>query len=334
MTATAVTPNPVRAEELVLPLATFEQGDFTIFLPSALAPVAALGAILNPKVHIFFAAAGVQGDVADDVLVHGLRSASNNSDWILIAVRGIPGGARAISDADILTCLSSVGVNAAPAMLRLSAHSRGCDSLVASLQPGKITTLAIIDRVVFLDEAVEHAGSGSPTPGVITLNRVAVLRQRGIPAARMVSYEVGNRSVDLSTGASAHVPGATYFELPPNGMAAIGCVRLIGDGVVRNPALGGAIAANQALTNQITAMLMPARGNFSVMVPGGQDLKQWCQDHTAAISQIVAKLANPQASLLKVVNDNDLARFGGFRFSWGIAAHHFFVAEIAHELTS
>ena len=148
MAATPVTPNPVRAEELVLPLATFAQGDFTVFLPSALAPLAALGAITNPKVHVFFAAAGVQDDVANDVLVHGLRSASNNSDWILIAVRGIPGGARAISDAEIRTCLSSVGVNAAPAMLRLSAHSRGCDSLVASVLPGKITTLPIIDRVV------------------------------------------------------------------------------------------------------------------------------------------------------------------------------------------
>ena len=84
----------------------------------------------------------------------------------------------------------------------------------------------------FLDEAIEHAGAGSPTPGVITLNRVAVLKQRGIPAKRMISYEVGNRSVDLFTGASAHVPGATYFELPPNGMAAVGCVRLIGDGII------------------------------------------------------------------------------------------------------
>jgi hypothetical protein len=333
MAATAVTPNPVRAEELVLPLATFEQGDFTIFLPSALAPFAVLGGILSPKVHVFFAAAGVQRDLANDVLVHGLRSASNNSDWILIAVRGISGSSRAISDAEIRSCLSSVGVNAAPAVLRLSAHSRGCDSLVASLQPGKITTLSIIDRVAFLDEAVEHAGPGSPTPGVITLNRVAILKQRGIPATRMVSYEVGNRSVDLSTGASARVSGATYFELPPEGMAAIGCVRLIGDGIVRNPTLGLAIAANQPLQNQIAAMLMPARGTFSVMVPSGQDLKQYCRDHTAAISQIVANLANPRSSLLSFVNVNDLARFGGFQFTWGVAGHHFFVAEIAHELT-
>ena len=81
-------------------------------------------------------------------------------------------------------------------------------------------------------------------------------------------------------------------------------------------------------------MLMPLRGAFSVMVPGGQDLKQYCQDHTAAIAQIVANLANPKSSLLKLVNDNDLARFGGYDFSWGTAAHHFFVAEIAHELTS
>src|SRR5438067_11644436 len=104
MPAAPVTPTPIRSEEMVLPLATFAQGEFTIFVPS---PLVALGngAITDPKVHVFFAAAGVQGDIANDVLVRELRSASNNSEWLTIAVRGIPGGARAISDADTRPCL-------------------------------------------------------------------------------------------------------------------------------------------------------------------------------------------------------------------------------------
>jgi hypothetical protein len=89
-----------------------------------------------------------------------------------------------------------------------------------------------------------------------------------------------------------------------------------------------------SLVAQIAAMLMPLRGGFSVMGSGGQDLKQYCQDHGAAIQNIVNNLSVPGSSLLQFVNTHDLARFGGFQFSWGIAAHHFFVAEIAHELTN
>jgi hypothetical protein len=331
MTAIPVTLNPIRAEELVLPLSTFNQGNLAIFVP---APLVALGisAISSPKVHIFFAAAGVQGDVANDVLVHGLRSSSNSSDWITIGVRGVSGGAQTISDAEILSCLQGIGCNAPPAMLRLTGHSRGCDSLVASLQPGKITALSIIERVVFLDEAVEHASRG-PTQGAITLNRVAVVKQRGIPASKVVAYEVGNRSFDFHAGVPAHVPGATYFELPVDGMAAVGCVRLIADGIVRNPTLGLSIAANPLISGQLTSLLLPARGAFSVR-GGGVSLVQFCQNKSAVIADIVAKMGNPAASLLNVVNRNDLARFGGFQFSKGIAAHHFFVAEIAHELTA
>lgn len=333
MPAVPVTPNPIRAEELVLPLATFVQGQFTIFLPASLTAIGP-GAVADPKVHVFFAAAGVQGDIANDVLVHGLRSASNNSDWITIAVRGVPGGAQPISEADIQSCLQGAGINALPASLRLSGHSRGCDSLMASLQPGKITSIPLIDRVAFLDEAVEHAGSTSATPGAITLNRVAIVKQKGVPPDRIVAYEVGNRSFDSFAGVSVRVPGAKYFELPPNGMTAVGCVRLIGDGIVRNPALGASIALNPGLVGQITPMLLPARGGFSVMGTGGQDLNQFCQSHAAAIAQIAANSGNPLLSLLNVVNVNDLARFGAFQFSPGIAAHHFFVAEIAHELTN
>lgn len=333
MAATPVTLAPVRAEELVLPLATFELSDFTIFVPS---PLVSAGVVTstNPKVHVFFAAAGVQGDNRNDVLVHGLRSASNTSDWITIAVPGRQGGARSISDADIISCLQGLGLTDPPSSLRLSGHSRGCDSLVASLQPGKITTLSLIDRVVFLDEAVEHAPAGSPNAGAVTYNRVQVLKQRGIPASKIVSYEVGNRSSNSSSGVSAHVSGVTYFELPPRGMAAIGCVRLIGDGVITNPAFGATIALNPSVISQVAALLMPARGGFSVMSSGGQNLKQYCDDHSAATAQIENNLGNPQVSLLGLVNSYNLGHFGGFQFSWGTAAHHFFVAEIAHELTS
>jgi hypothetical protein len=62
-------------------------------------------------------------------------------------------------------------------------------------------------------------------------------------------------------------------------------------------------------------------------------LKQFCLDHAPAIAHVKAN-ATSANSLLRLVNENDLTSYKPYVFSWGIAAHHFFVAEIAHELTN
>jgi hypothetical protein len=167
----------------------------------------------------------------------------------------------------------------------------------------------------------------------VTLNRVLIVKQIGVPAAKIVSYEVGNRSFDTLLGQSARVADASYFELSPPCMAAVGCVRLIGDAIALDPAISALVAADQGILDQLTPMLMPARGGFSVMTSDGQSLTQFCSNHAVAVAKITSALSDPKTSLLAFFNRHDLAKFGGFQFSWGVAAHHFFVAEVAHELT-
>ena len=326
--ATPVTFTPVRSDEVGKILNTFTNRVFTIFVPQNLTQANPKG-IANPKVHVFFTAGAVQGPIGNGVLVHGLRGASNDSDWITIAVRGVRGNPQKVTDADILDCLRSIQINTPPSALRITGHSRGCESLIASLAPKQITTISLIDRVVFLDEAVEH----DDKTGAVIVNRVTLVTQRGIPAEKVVAYEVGDRSFDRATNRSVRVPKATYFELDPNCMAAVGCVRLIGDAIALNPAISALVAGNQALIDQIAPMLMPALGGFSVMTTDGQSLTQYCTDHKAAIAKIKANVDAGKDSLLDFVNQNHLGNFTNFAFSWGVAAHHFFVAEIAHELT-
>jgi hypothetical protein len=325
--ATKVSYPPIRSDEAGKTLDTYSNRDFTIFIPQKLTQ-ANLNGITNPKVHVFFTAGSVQGTVGNGVLFHGIRGASNDSDWITIGVRGIDKSSRAVSDAEIIDCLKSVQINTPPSALRLTGHSRGCDSLVASLAPKQITTVAIIDRVVFLDEAVEHDKAGT-----VTRNRVSMIVARGIPAARIVSYEVGDRSFDAVAKKSVRVPGATYFELDPDCMSAVGCVRVIGDAVALRPNISGLVKGNQAIVDQLAPMLMPGRGGFWVMTTGGQSLTDYCNTHKAAISNIRTNVFKHTDSLLDFINQNDLTTYKPYVFGWGVAAHHFFVAEIAHELT-
>ena len=327
-----VTFTPVRSDEVGKTLATFMHGSLIIFVPQTVRTTDDAD-IPDPKVHVFFAA--FDGPVKTEVLIHGLRGASNNSEWITIAVPGVLNSARPISEAEILDCLRSIGISSTPSVLRLSGHSRGCDSLMASFPKFKINTLKLIDRVVFLDEAVEHQlDKTKPKLGSIRLNRVKNLTEKPyfIPADRIVSYEVGNRSFDNFEKKSVKVAQAKYFELEPDCMMAIGCVRLISDAIAQRPNIADLVKANTAIVDQLSPFSMPVRGGFSVMIQDGEDLITYCNNHSAAIKQVKDNLNKP-ASLLAFVNKNDLAKFGGFQFLPGIAAHHFFVAEIAHELT-
>jgi hypothetical protein len=332
---------PIHADENGQLLATYQFGDFLIFTP-----LGSLGPNLeidSTKVHVFFAAGGVLGDAGNDVLIHGLRGSSNSSDWITIAVRGktTPDGksiANPISDSDIINCLQSIGVSSTPTSLRLTGHSRGCDSLIAALtNPKMITTKALIDRITFLDEAVEHQGDKSlPNFGAVTFNRVSLLTSVRIPAAKIVAYEVGNKSINTATGASAKVVGATYLDLGVNCMASVGAVRLILDAITLKPDIATRVAANATIQNQITSLPLPPRGSFTTKGAAGQiDLAQFCANNAAAITAITNSASKANESLVEFVNNQDLTgyvRASSYRFLWGVAAHHFFVAEIAHEL--
>ena len=283
------------------------------------------------KVHVFFAAAGVQGSDKNDVLIHGLRGSSNQSEWITIAVQGILSGANPISDNDIQNCLKSIGINDSPVALRLTGHSRGADSLVASLIQKKIKDLSLIERIVILDEAVEHDQAGA-----IKINRVSMLKRLGIPASKIIAYEVGTKSIDTAANKSVKDPQATYHDLNPGCMAAIGYVRLIKDAMALQPAIASLITGNAAIQDQVTSLPLPPRGTFTTGTPSGQEvsIQQFCKDNSAAINKILSTDSNPHTSLLTFINRNNLTHFSGFQWNRGLAAHQFFVAEIANELTN
>lgn len=334
-TATSLDLTPIRTEESGELLATYQLNRFLIFVPlGAIGP----DSVSSTKVHVFFAAGGVAQDRQNDVLIHGLRAASNYSDWITIAVPGITDAqgnslANPISDKEIAACLQSVGVSGDPTALRLTGHSRGCIGLVASLTPSRIANRTIIDRVVFLDEAVEHGRKDTPNEGAVVINRVAIVAALGIDPGKIFSYEVNNKSLNTKTGASARVAGANYVDLSTNCMGAIGCVRLIGDAIALNPAIAAAVTANTKITNQLATLLLPARGSFTTKgLADAADLNQFCQDHAPAISAIFASASKAGESVSEFVNQQDLMRYAPQSFGWGILAHHLFVAEIAQEL--
>jgi len=331
--AKLVTLTPLHADEADQVLLSYEYKQFAIFVPQAVL-FSARDVIGDVNVHVFFAAGGVQGERQTDFLLHGLRGASNQSHWVTIAVPGILNGSNPISEAEILDCLRATDIKGSPKSLRLSGHSRGTDSLMASISLKKITNLALIDRVTFLDEAVEHASSNAPNAGAVTYNRVANLKQMGVPANKMVSYEVGNRSRNTTTGQSARVAEATYVELGPNCMAAVGCVRLIQDAVQLRPDIQAKLDAKPGLKALVDSLPLPPRGSFTTKgVAGKTDFAQFCQDNATEIAAITAKVGNANESVLAFVNAQNLTSYAPRQLAWGIASHHLFVAEIAQELT-
>jgi hypothetical protein len=303
--------------------------EFTMYLPPAFAVPNLFSLMFNPaslhlKVHVFFSA----GSSVNDMLVHGLRGASDRSEWITIDVPGstLADGtsiATPFSDADLDDVLGSVGLTGPIDALRLTGHSRGAISLVHAVASKKLTHLSQIDRVVLLDE--------------MSRGKIQSLVAAGIPRNKIVGYQVND--------SSAHVKGVhNYVKLPPRGMEALGCVRMVQDQMKLNPAVAAEVAADPQLAAQVDSITLPDRGKFTTGPPTGDqvNIQDFCKEkkNADAIKVICAHNAQGFApsslpkshSLLALINKHDMAQLGGFVIAPGIAAHHLFVAEIAGEL--
>lgn len=310
--------DPIRADENSNAYVSFSFKQLTIFVPKAVI-FGFRKEITDLKVHVFFAAAGVQRNQANDVLTHGLRGASDNSMWVLIAAPGVPGGAFLVSDQDIRDCLNAVGIKTPIQQLRLSGHSRGGDSLVTSIVQKKITALSLIDHIFILDADSVQSGKVDRVPQLISM---------GIPASKITAYEV-------NVHAGTRTKGATFIDLAPGCMAAIGYVRLIQDSMVTKLGIAALVNANPDITSQLASLPLPPRGKFASGTPTAKQtsIQGFCKQHASAINTILSNESKPGKGLLHFINTNNLVRFRPFQFSRGISAHHFFVAEIAHELT-
>ena len=118
-------------------------------------------------------------------------------------------------------------------------------------------------------------------------------------------------------------------------MAAVGYVRLIQDSMVTKPGIAALVNANPDLTSQLASLPLPSRGEFVSGTPTAKQtsIRGFCIENASAINNILSNESKPGKGLLHFINTNNLVRFSPFQFSRGISAHHFFVAEIADELT-
>jgi hypothetical protein len=309
---------PIRADENQRTLQTYNVGRFLVCIPDkVILSTRGNEDTPNLKVHIFFSAGATQGETGNDVLTHGMRGAEAASDFVLI---GAPAH-DTISDAEIRQCLTAVQITGPIAAIRMSAHSRGAFSLLNTVVHHKIGNVGLIEHVTLFD-ADELAGPG----GVTVTPKSQVLVAAGIPAANITAIEVNVRK--------KHTPGVEYDTIDPSCAAAIGYVRLIQDAMVTDPGVSGKVAANRAIADQLTSLPLPPRGSFTSKDPAAPtSIQKFCKNHSAAIAAILARQVNRNTGLLWFININDLARFGGFQFNFGLSAHHFIVAELAHEAT-
>jgi len=286
----------------------------------------------RPKVHVFFGPGnavekgdGLTPDTAggNAVMVHGFRGSSEGSEWILIGVPGRSGeesesnGFYTISDAAIKTCLGTAGVFGArtfadttPAAIRFSAHSRGYRGLRETIKRNLVTGTP--ERVVVFDAAYTSLDD--------------VLRASGIPGRSQFAYLVTVRK-DQRTPTSPQVDakltsaGATNVYLDPNFMRAIGYCRLVEDANKMGRGSGfGTMSVN----------LVP-RTQFTTRTPtpsGMTDINQFVRSQTTLLNGVIAT-----DTMRDYIATKNLVRFGpGKKYTKEIEAHHFFVAELAHEV--
>jgi hypothetical protein len=330
---------PLRADEASQSLPTFTVGEFLVAVP----PSVAASKDGDVKVHIFFSAGPVKQQAArggffatNDVLTHGLRGPAAASGFVLIGV----GAHKTISDAEITQCLTAVGITGSVTEMRLSGHSRGGEALVRSVLEKKLDKSKIAHITLFdTEDNPIGVEKGSPT---LRPKSTVLVEDAKIPANNITSIEVNVRK--------RHTKDVRYDPIDSSCAAVVGIVRLINDALVTAPGLKAhldptpappptAPPADQrkwqhaeqrkdALRRQLASLPLPPRGTFTSKDPTANgSIQKFCVEHRHEIDDI-----KNHGILLQFMNDNRIARFGE-PWSFGLAAHHFFVAELAHEVT-
>lgn len=283
-------------------------GRYSIFVPRGAGPAN------NVRVH--FSAGGVVGGQGTNaVLQHGLRSASDDSSWITVAVPGIDNRTpNPTTAAEVAECLLRVGRPGRIDALMLTAHSRGASSLATTLNRGGLPG-ALVQRVVIYDANWKSVASA--------------IRHAGIPPSRVTAYAVNEGILPL--------PGSRTADLRAiaGPLRAIGFLRIIESARVLRP--------DVAIPPDIQAQLipLPPLGAFTTTTPpppGKTGIVRFCHDHRAALATILDRAQGPHG-LQYFIELHDLGRFGrrsgppGQQIAPGTYSHHLFVTELAHEAT-
>jgi hypothetical protein len=241
-------------------------------------------------------------------------------------------GWNTISLDNIKDVLTKYGRGGEPDLLRLSSHSRGSlglrETLARKLLAGKF-----VDKINILDESDSFAFGKEPDPGVpgdiapfVDPKNSGLVAKPAVNFYRVIGKDLGGVT-ERKLGKQSWSPADWKFWR--DCMAAIGYSRLILDMLPLRPEL----ARPAGILDPF-----PARGKFTTKDPAPKDLTNildYCGllDPTKSDSSGKKEKITAALKLKDFVNDYDLLRIDeSFHLDLNIAAHHLFVAEIAHEL--
>lgn len=277
------------------------------FVPSGIKPDA-------NRVLVFFSPSAVTGASGyNEILEHGLRGSADPTEWIIIGVP-FPDVATmrwaTIDDAAIGQCLVAAGRGPKIASLRLAGYSRGGISLRQTVSRKLIS--AAVERVFVLDADYQETAS---------------LLGKGSVSAKDVTF------YDATVPDNPHpLPGSKKVQLPPKDwIRAIGYSRLILDAKKLRPNL----TIPKEIDNQL--LPLPDRGQLTTKKTppnskAPKNILDFAQENLPQILKIIKNADDAAIGLRSFVYANDLQLYGKTKFSPDEDAHHFFVAEIGHEM--
>jgi hypothetical protein len=280
-------------------------------------------------VHVFFTPYSNPMAFVEE---QGLRAEEEGSRFILIAVPGLPEDASpnwvTITTSDIRACLTAVRRSSTEiGAIRLSAHSRGHRGLERSLGLKGTATLdlAKVERVTVFDASYRDLGTALTSH----LKDLTAMQQPGKPG----QFRAG--AVNLYDVTVANISGLPGRSLGSSAMRALAYVRFVAEAIERGDIAASSLSTLradakkdvQSATRRLIGKL-PPRGMFSTRKPtpaGHTDLPGWLAANAADL-----KLVDDTTDGL----DDFVASQGldmGTRMSRDLTAHHWLVAELAHE---
>jgi hypothetical protein len=311
-----------------------------MFIPSGVTPN-------ENKVHIFFSAGGISGDVLNSVTCHAFRAAASSTDWILIAVEGNDAGLNTISAQDVLKFITACGRPNRIDKVRLSSHSRGFFGLCATLKSKTlidtsptppVLNSSIVERVISFDSD----SSKSPVMPAITA--------AGIPSTKVFGFWVTVYPPSWEKAKDSHgavlptewsIPQSQTIDLLSDpvikrGVRAVEYCRLIDDARTLRPTL--TIPDDIDKDKQGNRLPLPALGSFTTRRNAAAplaDFRSFCKTHKDSTEDLVGPEVRliRNSNLYHFIDSNDLARIGHTGTNPGIWHHHLFVSEFAHEVT-
>ncbi len=295
--------------------------EFSIFLPKG------MPADRN-QVHVFFTpyVASNPDGAAGFVQEQGLRAQSDASGWILIAVpaldeKDVPNYVT-ISTSEIQQCLTAAGRPANIDAIRLSAHSRGHRGLERTIgfNGTPLINLSLVEKITVFDASYQDLGTAiaSHRKDLTAMTDPSNPNKFKADAVQLYDVTVSN------------ISGLAGTKLDARSMRAIGYARMIQEGltqgVISQTDLDNALPQNIRDAVKNILAVLPVRGTFSSKSkpPAGQvSIQQFYKDNNSDLMLVDSK------EVKAFIGANALDN--GHGFSTDIDAHHWFVAELAHE---